>query len=55
MPTPFIVYHMHSEKQCPKILKYTPADNTRKRVWQYIEKEKKERKNLTIHYLFLQQ
>ena len=27
----------------------TPADNTRKRVWQYIEKEKKERK-MAFHW-----
>ena len=26
----------------------TPADNTRKRVWQYIEKEKKERPMATF-------
>ena len=26
----------------------TPADNTRKRVWQYIEKEKEKKKGLSI-------
>ena len=27
---------------CTRSVQSTPADNTRKRVWQYIEKEKKE-------------
>ena len=44
-PTVISIWLLVGFHPATRSVQSTPADNTRKRVWQYIEKEKKERKN----------
>ena len=43
-----MVQYLHAFILQPRSVQRTPADNTRKRVWQYIEKERKRKRGLLM-------
>ena len=52
-PTVISIWLLVGFHPATRSVQSTPADNTRKRVWQYIEKEKKKKRKLLHYAMFL--
>ena len=51
LPTVISIWLLVGFHPATRSVQSTPADNTRKRVWQYIEKEKERKRTLLLSFI----